>query len=71
MNQVSYKGALCWRECPGFCDDLLDFFRHLPNGDRQYVILPNTAHNQVFSKKRQLLWYAMENFLAAPTPVAS
>jgi alpha-beta hydrolase superfamily lysophospholipase len=51
--------------------DLLDFFRHLPNGDRQYVILPKTAHNQVFSKNRELLWYAMQNFLAAPAPVAS
>jgi pimeloyl-ACP methyl ester carboxylesterase len=51
--------------------DLLEFFRQLPNGDRQYVILPNTAHSQGFSKNRQLLWYAMKNFLAAPAPVAS
>jgi alpha-beta hydrolase superfamily lysophospholipase len=52
-------------------DDLLDFFRQLPNGDRQYVILPNTAHSEAFSKNRTLLWYAMKNFLAAPAPVAS
>ncbi|HXW41522.1 MAG TPA: alpha/beta fold hydrolase [Xanthobacteraceae bacterium] len=52
-------------------DDLLDFFRQLPNGDRQYVILPNTAHSQGFSKNRQLLWYAMKNFLAEPAPAAS
>jgi len=52
-------------------DDLLDFFRHLANGDRQYVILPSTAHSQGFSKNRQLLWYVMQNFLAAPAPVAS
>ncbi len=52
-------------------DDLLDFFRQLPNGDRQYVILPNTAHSEVFSKNRQLLWYAMKNFLGEPAPVAS
>jgi alpha-beta hydrolase superfamily lysophospholipase len=52
-------------------DDLLEFFRQLPNGDRQYVILPNTAHSQGFSKNRQLLWYAMKNFLVAPAPVAS
>jgi hypothetical protein len=50
---------------------LLEFFRRLPNGDRQYVILPNTAHSQGFSKNRQLLWYAVNNFLKAPTPVAS
>ena len=52
-------------------DDLLEFFRRLPNGDRQYVILPNTAHSQAFSRNRQLLWYAMKNFLDAPAPVAS
>jgi alpha-beta hydrolase superfamily lysophospholipase len=51
-------------------DDLLEFFRKLPNGDRQYVILPNTAHSQGFGKNRQLLWYAMQNFLNAPAPVA-
>jgi pimeloyl-ACP methyl ester carboxylesterase len=52
-------------------DDLLDFFRQLPNGDRQYVILPNTAHSQGFSKNRPLLWYAMKNFLTEPAPMAT
>ena len=52
-------------------DDLLDFFRQLPNGDRQFVILPHTAHSASFSKNRHLLWYAMKNFLAEPAPVAS
>ncbi|HEY2532647.1 MAG TPA: alpha/beta fold hydrolase [Xanthobacteraceae bacterium] len=52
-------------------DDLLAFFRQLPNGDRQFTILPDTAHSEVFSKNRHLLFYAMKNFLAAPAPVAS
>jgi alpha-beta hydrolase superfamily lysophospholipase len=52
-------------------EDLLDFFGKLPNGDRQYVILPNTSHSEVFGKNRQLLWYAMKNFLAEPAPEAS
>jgi alpha-beta hydrolase superfamily lysophospholipase len=51
--------------------DLLDFFRQLPNGDRQYVILPNTAHSEGFSKNRQTLWYVIKNFLNEPAPVAS
>jgi pimeloyl-ACP methyl ester carboxylesterase len=50
-------------------EDLLDFYRQLPNGDRQFVMLPNTAHSAGYSKNRQLLWYAMRNFLAAPAPV--
>lgn len=51
--------------------DLLDFFSQLPNGDRQYVILPNTAHSEGLSKNRQLLWYAMKNFLKEPAPIAA
>src|SRR5258706_10732523 len=52
-------------------EDLLDFFQQLPNGDRQFVILPQTAHSAGYSKNRHLLWYVMRNFLAAPAPVAS
>jgi alpha-beta hydrolase superfamily lysophospholipase len=52
-------------------EDLLDFFTQLPNGDRQYVILPQTPHAADFSKNRALLWYVMKNFLAEPAPMAS
>ncbi len=52
-------------------DDLLDFFRQLPNGDRQFAILTHVAHSAVYSKNRALLFYAMKNFLAEPAPVAS
>jgi pimeloyl-ACP methyl ester carboxylesterase len=50
-------------------DDLLDFYRQLPNGDRQFVILPNTAHSPGYSNNRHLLWYAVRQFLEAPSPV--
>jgi hypothetical protein len=33
--------------------------------------LPQTAHSAGFSKNRDLLWYVMKNFLAAPAPMAS
>ena len=52
-------------------DDLLDFYRQLPNGDRQFVILPQTAHSAGYSKNRHLLYYALHNFLAAPAPAAA
>ncbi|HEY1473091.1 MAG TPA: alpha/beta hydrolase [Pseudolabrys sp.] len=52
-------------------DDLLDFYRQLPNGDRQFVILPQTAHSAGYSKNRRLLYYALRNFLAAPVPAAA
>jgi len=51
--------------------DLLDFFVQLPNGDRQFVILPQTAHSAGYSKNRHLLFYAMHNFLAEPAPTAA
>ncbi len=50
-------------------EDLLDFFQQLPNGDRQFLILPHTAHSPLFSNNRHLLWYAVRNFLAAPAAV--
>ena len=52
-------------------DDLLDFYRQLPNGDRQFVILPETAHSPGYGKNRHLLYYAIKNFLAAPAPIAA
>jgi dipeptidyl aminopeptidase/acylaminoacyl peptidase len=52
-------------------EDLLDFYTQLPNGDRQFTILPETAHSPGYGKNRHLLWYAIKNFLAAPAPVAA
>ena len=50
--------------------DLLDFYTQLPNGDRQFVILPQTSHSTGYGKNRHLLWYAVKNFLAAPAVIA-
>jgi alpha-beta hydrolase superfamily lysophospholipase len=50
-------------------EDLLDFYTQLPNGDRQYVIMPQTAHSLGFSKNRHLLFYAVRNFLGAPAAI--
>ena len=52
-------------------DDLFDFYRQLPNGDRQFVIVPQTAHNPTLGKNRHLLQYAVHNFLSAPEPVGA
>ena len=52
-------------------EDLLDFYAQLPNGDRQFVILPHTAHSIGYSNNRHLLWYAMRNFLQAPAAVGA
>jgi pimeloyl-ACP methyl ester carboxylesterase len=52
-------------------DDLIDFYRQLPNGDRQFVILPKTAHAVGYGINRHLLHYAIHNFPAAPEPTAA
>ncbi len=52
-------------------EDLLEFYQQLPNGDRQFVILPHTAHSPGYSNNRHLLWYATLNFLAAPAAIPS
>jgi len=50
-------------------EDLLDFYAQLPNGDRQFVIMPHTAHSLGFAKNRHLLFYAVRNFLSAPAAI--
>src|SRR5579862_656239 len=47
-------------------DDLQSFFKQLPNGDRQFVILPGMAHSVVSGLNRQLFWHAMKSFLTMP-----
>ena len=37
--------------------DLEEFFNLLPNGDRQFVILPGTAHSVTLAINRQLFWH--------------
>jgi alpha-beta hydrolase superfamily lysophospholipase len=52
-------------------EDLLDFYTQLPNGDRQFTIIPHTAHSIGYSNNRHLLWYAARNFLLAPAAVSA
>src|SRR5260370_32990911 len=51
-------------------DDLFAFYRQLPNGDRQFVIAPQTAHNPTLGHNRFLYWHAVNAFLAMPPQVA-
>ena len=50
-------------------DDLFEFYRRLPTGDRQFVILPGTTHSMVLAINRQLLWHGMRAFLTEPPAV--
>ena len=48
-------------------DDLLDFYRKLPNGDRAFVIIPSAAHSLVTCRMRQAFYRAVRGFLTQPT----
>jgi pimeloyl-ACP methyl ester carboxylesterase len=52
-------------------DDLLEFYRKLTGVEKQFIVLPATAHSLVWSKNRQLLWHWLRAFLSEPayTPV--
>jgi pimeloyl-ACP methyl ester carboxylesterase len=51
--------------------DLEEFFNLLPNGDRQFVILPGTAHSVTLATNRQLFWHVTRAFLTMPAPIAT
>jgi alpha-beta hydrolase superfamily lysophospholipase len=52
-------------------DDLVDFFRQLPSGDRQFVILPGMAHSVVSGLNRELFWHTMRAFLTTPATISA
>jgi pimeloyl-ACP methyl ester carboxylesterase len=49
--------------------DLLDFYRKLPNPDRQFSILPGLAHTLALGINRHLFWHCARAFLELPQPV--
>jgi pimeloyl-ACP methyl ester carboxylesterase len=51
--------------------DLEEFFNLLPNGDRQFIILPGTAHSVTLATNRELFWHVARAFLTMPTPIAT
>ncbi|HEV7983561.1 MAG TPA: alpha/beta fold hydrolase [Xanthobacteraceae bacterium] len=51
--------------------DLLEFYDKLPNGDRQFVILPKVAHSITNAKNRALGFHAMQAFLTMPPQALS
>lgn len=47
-------------------EDLLEFFRRLPSGDKGFAVLPGLAHCTPLGNRRHLLWAAVASFLDAP-----
>jgi pimeloyl-ACP methyl ester carboxylesterase len=51
--------------------DVEEFFNLLPNGDRQFIILPGTAHSVTLATNRALFWHVARAFLTMPLPMAT
>jgi len=51
-------------------DDLSAFYKQLPNGDRQFVILPGAAHSLITNINRRQTMHVVRSFLAMPAGVA-
>ena len=47
-------------------EDCLNFYRKLPNSDRQFAILPGMAHSLVLGLNRHQLWHVTRSFLEMP-----
>ena len=47
-------------------EDLIGFFHKLPNGDRQFVMLPGMAHSVLLATNRHQAWHVMRSFLQMP-----
>jgi alpha-beta hydrolase superfamily lysophospholipase len=48
-------------------EDLLDFFRRLPNPDRQFTVLAGASHAVALGLTRSQLWHVVRAFLTMPT----
>jgi pimeloyl-ACP methyl ester carboxylesterase len=50
-------------------EDLIDFYTHLPNSDRQFVIIPGAAHTLGLGLNHDRFFYALNAFLTPPPRV--
>jgi pimeloyl-ACP methyl ester carboxylesterase len=51
-------------------EDLWDFFRQLPNGDKQFSVIAGAAHALTTCKSRHVFWYVAQTFLTMPDTAA-
>ena len=50
-------------------DDLIEFFRRLPNPDKQFAVMPGIAHASFQQKNHRLVQHILASFFAQPAPV--
>ena len=52
-------------------EDLWDFFRQLPSGDKQFSVIAGAAHALATCKNRHAFWHVAQAFLTMPEPPAA
>jgi pimeloyl-ACP methyl ester carboxylesterase len=57
-----------WDGIAGF-DDLLDFFRRLPNPDKQFAVMPGISHASFQQKNYQIIFHILLGFFSQPEPI--
>jgi pimeloyl-ACP methyl ester carboxylesterase len=50
-------------------DDLLDFFRRLPNPDKQFAVMPGISHASFQQKNYAIVYHILHAFFTQPPPV--
>lgn len=50
-------------------DDLLEFFRLLPNADKQFTVMPGISHASFQQKNYHLVYHILYSFFTQPEPV--
>ena len=57
-----------WDGIAGF-DDLIEFFKRLPNPDKHFAVMPGISHASFQQKNYQLVYLILLSFFAQPAPV--
>jgi alpha-beta hydrolase superfamily lysophospholipase len=52
-------------------EDLWDFYRQLPTGDKQFSVIAGGAHALATCRNRQAFWHVAQAFLTMPSPPAT
>jgi alpha-beta hydrolase superfamily lysophospholipase len=50
-------------------DDLVEFFKRLPNPDKQFAVMPGISHASFQQKNYMLVYHILLGFFSQPAPV--
>ena len=50
-------------------DDLIEFFKRLPNPDKQFCVMPGISHASFQQKNYQMVYHLLHAFFSQPEPV--